>query len=305
MQKILLVSILVSVALLGIIWTYVGDLIGDDMVNILSMAAAVVILVITVGVGSKYVNQMKNDTASGEDSGHEWDGVREYKNPIPTGWGISFIGTIVWGMWYLLAGYPTWAYSQIGEWNEEVLAYNQKFESQWHNADKATLQSMGESIFLVQCAPCHGTTAEGLNGKAANLTKRLDKATVLAVIKNGSGAIGNEVGQLGYALGMMPGGLMYDDGEIDTVASYVANGMPSSDTKGHELFVTNCASCHGDDGKGMGGMAPNLVEFDQHIVTNVLNNGKKGIIGGMPAFKGRLTEVQHKAVQTYLTSLAN
>ena len=304
MQKILLVSILVCVALMGIIWGYVGDLIGDDMVNILSMVAAFAILIISVGVGAKYVNQMKTDKATGT-SEHAWDGIGEFNNPLPTGWAVSLIGTIVWGIWYMLAGYPTWAFSQIGQWNEEVLAYNQKFESQWQDADKDTLQGMGESIFLVQCAPCHGTTAEGLNGKAANLTHRLSKETVLAVIKNGSNSIGNENGQLGYALGMMPGGLMYDAGEIDKVASYVANGLPTSDSKGHELFVNNCASCHGEDGKGMAGMAPNLKEFDQHIVTNVLNSGKKGTIGGMPSFKGRLTKIQHKAIQTYLISLAN
>jgi cytochrome c oxidase cbb3-type subunit 3 len=315
MQKILLVSILVSIALLGIIWGYVGDIIGDDMVNILSMVAAVAILLLTVGVGAKYVNQMKTDKAGGQLADHSWDGIQEYKNPIPTGWGLSFIGVIVWGFWYLLAGYPTWAYSQIGEWNEEVLAYNQKFESQWQNTDKATLQAMGESIFLVQCAPCHGTTAEGLNGKAANLTKRISKETVASVIKKGSAAIGtNEMGQLGYAMGMMPdrngivsmvSGMPISDAEIDVVSAYVASGLSSSDAKGHEAFVNYCSSCHGEDGKGMAGMAPNLKEFDQHVITNVLNNGKKGNIGGMPAFKGRLTEVQHKAIQTYLTSIAN
>ena len=29
-----------------------------------------------------------------------------------------------------------------------------------------TLKAMGESIFLVQCAPCHGVDGEGIGGKA-------------------------------------------------------------------------------------------------------------------------------------------
>ncbi len=32
---------------------------------------------------------------------------------------------------------------------------------------------MGQSIFLVQCAPCHGVDAEGIDGKAQDLTKRI------------------------------------------------------------------------------------------------------------------------------------
>jgi len=34
---------------------------------------------------------------------------------------------------------------------------------------------MGESVFLVQCAPCHGVDAEGIEGKAQDLTHRISK----------------------------------------------------------------------------------------------------------------------------------
>jgi cytochrome c oxidase cbb3-type subunit III len=42
-----------------------------------------------------------------------------------------FLGTMVWGMWYFIAGYPVNAYSQIGEYNEDVAAHNEKFEAQY------------------------------------------------------------------------------------------------------------------------------------------------------------------------------
>jgi len=64
-----------------------------------------------------------------------------------------------------------------------------------------------------------------------------------------------------------------------------------------------CAGCHGADGKGNGGTAPNIVEYDQTLVEHVLENGRKGAIGIMPSFKGRLTPVQQKALATYLGSL--
>lgn len=313
MKNLVIAGIVLFAVLIGAIYAYVGDIIGDDMVNILSMLAAIVILAISIVVSLKYVNQMKNDKASGTLAEENWDGIGEYKNPIPVGWGLSFIGTIVFGIWYWVAGYPTWAFSQIGQWNEETIAYNTKFESKWVNADAKTLKAMGESLFLVQCAPCHGTTADGLNGKAANLTKRLEYATVKNVIEKGSKGVGNEAGQLGFALGIMPdrtglvsatSGSPISDAEIDAVAHFVAKGLPTADANGKELFTAYCSACHGEDGKGMGGSTPNLAEFDQPIIDAVLNNGKKGAIGTMPAFKGRLTEVQYKAVQHYLSSLS-
>jgi len=169
---------------------------------------------------------------------------------------------------------------------------------------------MGESIYLVQCAPCHGVDAEGIDGKAQNLTKRISAASVEAVIKQGSLAIGPKAeGNLGYAMGMMPGqdglfnantGMPISDEEAKTVSAYIANGMTG---EGAEIFAGVCSSCHGADGTGMEGMAPNLVAYDDTLVANVLTHGKKGITGTMPAFTGRLNETQTKALASYLRSL--
>ena len=35
------------------------------------------------------------------------------------------------------------------------LEYNAKFEKKWDNPSIETLKAMGQSTFLVQCAPCH------------------------------------------------------------------------------------------------------------------------------------------------------
>lgn len=284
----------------------------DDSVNALSLLGATVILILTVAVAGKYIKQMKDDTSEGELSEENWDGIGEYKNELPLGWALAFIGTIVWGIWYWFFGYPLNAYSQIGEWNEEVKSYQERFESKWANADEETLQAMGESLFLVQCAPCHGETAEGMDNKAANLTHRMDAASVAHVIEYGSAGIGKAEGQLGYPMGMMPDrngiinmntGMPISDEHIQKIANYIETGMPSSDSEANELFVGYCSACHGADGKGMGGMAPNLVEYDQTIINAVLDNGKKGVIGSMPAFKGRLSDVQYQALQAYIASI--
>ncbi|MFA6789692.1 MAG: c-type cytochrome [Arcobacteraceae bacterium] len=312
MKSMVIGGIILIIALMAGTYFVAGDAFsfGEDYINDLTMLAALAIIGITVFVALKYVNQIKNDTASGELAEEKWDGIGEYRNSIPTGWGLAFIGTIIWGMWYWTVGYPTNGFSQIGQWNEETLEYNTKFESKWQNPDAPTLNAMGESIFLVQCAPCHGVDAEGIDGKAQNLTKRISAASVEAVIKNGSVAIGpNAAGNLGYSMGMMPGqdglintntGAPISDAEAKVVAAYIANGMTG---EGSEIFAGVCASCHGADGKGMDGMAPNLVAYDDTLVANVLSHGKKGITGTMPSFSGRLNETQTKALASYLRSL--
>ncbi len=263
-----------------------------DHVTAITMAGAIAVATITASVAVKYVNQMKTDTASGKLADENWDGIGEYKNELPSGWAYSFLAVFLWSMWYGLIGYPVNAYSSIGEYNEEVLAYKEKFEEKHKNADEATLKAMGESIFLVQCQQCHGVTGDGLSGKAQDFTARMSKEQVLDVINNGSN-------QLGYPMGAMPAG-MAQGADAEAIAAYIAGGM-----KGEQpaAFAT-CGSCHGMDGKGNNGMSPNLVSYDATLMNHVLQNGKKGMIGKMPSFKTLITPVQEKALTVYVQSLS-
>jgi len=55
----------------------------------------------------------------------------------------------------------------------------------------------------------------------------------------------------------------------------------------------------------MGGMSPDLTKYGTPaFVADVLERGKKGYIGKMVSFKGRLTPVQEKAVGSYILSLS-
>ncbi len=263
----------------------------SDPINAITMLGAVAIATLAFGVAAKYIAQMKTDKAQGELAEENWDGIGEYKNELPSGWAYSFLGTLIWALWYWTVGYPVNAFSQIGQYNEEVKAYNKKFEAVHKNADKETLKQMGESIFLVQCAPCHGTTGDGLSGKAQDFTSRMTKAQVLHVINNGQH-------QLDFPMGAMPPG-MASGKDAEDIAAWIAGGM-----KGEKpAAFAACASCHGADGKGNNGMAPNLTAYDVTLVSHVLEHGKKGIIGRMPSFKTRMTPVQEKALAEYIQSL--
>ncbi len=294
MKSMVIGGIILIVALLAGTYFVAGDAFdSDDYINSLTMLGAVAIITITVFVALKYVNQMKNDTASGELAEERWDGIGEYKNAIPSGWGLAFIGTIVWAIWYMLIGYPTGGFSQIGQWNEETIEYNSKFSSKWENPSDETLSAMGQSIFLVQCAPCHGIDAEGINGKAQNLTQRMSKTSVEHIIRNGANNL-----KTAYPGGMPPM-MLTEAADIDAVSSYVAGGF-----KGEQpAMYSVCAGCHGANGEGMPFVAPNIKEYDDAVVAAVLTDGKKGNIGAMPSFKGRLNPTQEKALATYLRSL--
>jgi cytochrome c oxidase cbb3-type subunit 3 len=296
-------------------FTYVAmDIKGGlngDIVNMLAIAGAVALVIVTVFVVTKYVRQMQSDTAGGELAEESWDSIGEYKNPLPMGWAIIFLGSIVWAGWYFLAGYPVNAYSQIGEYNEDSAAANAKFDVKYANLTNEDLHNMGESVFLVNCAPCHGLDADGMNGKAANLKKRLKASSVAYVINHGSmNNIAVHIDDNGSkTTSAMPdrSGLLnaatnapITDAEIEKVSNYVANGMKG---EGADVFANTCASCHGTDGKGIDGVAPNIAAFTPAFVSDMLSHGKKGAIGAMPAFTN-LNATQVKAVSTYITDIS-
>jgi len=306
MNKLYLWGIIITVAMLG--FTYMSVIgseggLNGDIVNMLTIGAAVALVIITVFVVIKYVRQMQTDTATGELADESWDNIGEYKNPVPMGWAIMFLGTMVWGMWYFLVGYPVNAYSQIGEYNEDTAAHNAKFEAQYASITGDRLVEMGESVFLAECKVCHGLSADGIDGKAANLNQRLEAKTIKHVVENGSNnhLLGSEMPMPDRnGLFNATTGALITDAEIDAVSAYVANGMSGA---GADVFAGTCSSCHGEDGMGMEYVAPSIAAFNPTLVTNVLNHGKKGVIGTMPAFD-RLNAKQKEAVGAYITSLS-
>jgi cytochrome c oxidase cbb3-type subunit 3 len=306
MNKLYLWGAIITAAMLGFTYVSVGGSKGGlngEIVNMLAVAGAVALVIITVFVVIKYVRQMQTDTADGQLADEQWDGIGEYLNELPMGWALAFLGTMVWGMWYFTLGYPVNAYSQIGEYNEDVAVHNTKFNAEYANITGDRLVEMGESVFLAECKVCHGIAADGIDGKAANLNVRLEAKVVKNVVLNGSNnhLLGSEMPMPDRnGLFNATTGALITDAEIDAVSAFVANGMSGA---GADVFAGTCASCHGEDGKGMEYVAPSVADFSPALVTNILNHGKKGVIGKMPAFD-RLNAKQKEAVGAYITSLS-
>ena len=310
MNKLYLWGIIITAAMLGATYVTVGYQKGGlngDIVNMLAIAGAVALVIITIFVVIKYVRQMQVDHASGELADESWDNIGEYKNPVPFGWAIMFIGTMIWGMWYFTIGYPVNAFSQIGQYNEEVTAKNAEFEKKYANIKGEQLVNMGESVYLVECVACHGLNADGNNEvDAADLNQRISEKSIKYVINHGSNnkLLGTEMPMPDRnGLFNTATGALITDKEIDEVATYVAGGLKDANAAGAKVFANVCAACHGPDGKGMAYVAPDIATWNQQLIVNVLNNGKKGTIGKMPAMD-RLNPKQKEAIAAYVMSLS-
>lgn len=84
-------------------------------------------------------------------------------------------------------------------------------------------------------------------------------------------------------------------------ASAPAPVAVGGDEAGAKVFAANCQMCHGATGTQI----PNVALFDKAFIEKrdvvaVVTNGK----GGMPSFKGRLSEDEIKSVASYLKSAA-
>ena len=337
MKGLWIFGIVLTIVLMAGTYAVVGDMMGDDIVNMLAMVGAAAIVIISVVVVMTYVKKMKNETASGELVDENWDGIGEYNNDAPLGWALSIIVLMIWGMWYMTIGYPLNEYSQIGEYNKDAKISNDKIAKHFEEMTDTQKLKMGQGIFAVQCAPCHGLTGNGQENystgqlTAENLTVRsFSKKYVEKVIREGSN-------QLGYDGGMPPF-MLSDDAEIATVSEYIASGFKeeAGSTAGKDLFVAACAGCHGGPidegakgyksygvkpdsdttgvegystacegedciGHGVSLVGPSLRDYNSCLVANLLKSGmKKGDIGVMPAYGEMLSMPQIKALSAYV-----
>lgn len=284
----------------------------QDNVNLLSLIGAAAIILITLIVVVRMFAQMKEKRGEAELAEYSWDGIGEFKNPVPIGWSVVFFLAVVWMLWYFIWGYPLNSYSQVGEYNKEVATHNIKFQQKFKNMSQEDKIAMGTNLFLVQCAPCHGITGDGINGKAQNLSVWGTEAAIVDVVKNGSKGMNYLMGEMQTAADL---GLSEDD--IVAVSAYVASKVsaiqktanPNLVGMGEVIYSETCVTCHGEDGTGIIGgeaMASDLTKYGSaEFGVEVLNRGKNGFIGSMPQFDTNiLNDLQKEAVSEYVISLS-
>ena len=95
--------------------------------------------------------------------------------------------------------------------------------------------------------------------------------------------------------------LLHSESENPTTTSVLSPDEHSAVLRGHDLFLMNCAHCHGDDARGTE-EGPDLTRFHKSgaRIASVVKNGIKG---QMPRFDQKLTDTDVKALIRFLQSL--
>ena len=266
-----------------------------------------------------FANRKREQQPADKTTGHEYDGIQEYDNPLPAWWFYMFVITIVWGIGYLVL-YPGMGnfpgilgWTQLDQHSREVAAADDKFRAMRDRylalpveeiAGDPVVRKMGMRMFANNCAQCHGADAKGSYG-FPNLTDDDwiyggDAATIKATLVNGRQAA-------------MPawGSILGDQGIAETTQYVLAlNGRDMDSTMaaaGEKHFQTYCVACHGADAKGNPALgSPNLANGiwlyggTEEQISHTLRAGRNGV---MPAFKDTLSEDKIHILAAYVYGL--
>lgn len=278
------------------------------------------------------------DKVSGtEMTGHEWDGIKELNTPLPRWWVVVFYACIIWavGYWILMPAWPTlhgYTHGLVGYSQRAAVAtaldrLKQKRIAEAADLDKASLEQIvatpkllefalaeGKSAFGDNCAPCHGSGAQGAKGYPNLNDDDWLWGGTLADIQH-TITVGVRSTSPDTRQSQMPAfgrdGILKPE-QIDDLTEYVVSlsGRPADAAavqRATKLFADNCAACHGPDGKGnrMFG-APNLTDDvwlygpTRADIRSQIVNGRGGV---MPTWGGRLSPETIKSLAVYVHSL--
>lgn len=285
--------------------------------------------------GKTRAGKMVSEVAS---TGHSWDGITEYDNPMPRWWLLSFYATIIWGVIYTLF-YPAWPLingatqgilhtsyrkelaAEMQRYDEANAPIQQKLVAADLNAIAADPElsnyamNAGRAVFATWCAQCHGSGAGGAKGYPNLLDNdwlwggNLDDihTTVTHGIRNTDDADARYSEMPRFGIDQM-----LEAPQIDQVTQHVL-AISGQDhdaalaAEGATVFADNCVSCHAEDGTGDRAQgAPNLTDAvwlyggDAGSIRQSVHDARFGV---MPNWSPRLSEDDIRAVSYYVHSL--
>lgn len=260
------------------------------------------------------------DSPENQTTGHAYDGIEEYDNPLPKWWFQMFVGTLVFTAVYLVLypGLGSWkgvlgwtSHNQLEREQEKAAAnYAGKF-GRFSNmpieqvAQEPAALKMGTRLFANNCAVCHGADAGGNYG--------------FPDLSDNDWLYGGSPEQIKASIthgraGNMPawGPIIREEGVV-SVSEYVLSLSGQEHdaalaAEGKAVFDTNCMACHGADGKGIQAMgAPNLTddiwlyEGTRGGIRHSVRNGRSNL---MPAQAEKLREDKIHLLAAYVYSLS-
>lgn len=280
---------------------------------------------------------LKKEPRQVETTGHSWDGIEEYNNPLPRWWVWVFYATIVWGIGYTIA-YPAWPLitqatpgllgastrADVAVEIAAVDAANAAIKEKLVAADLNAIgadpelavyaERAGAAVFKTNCTTCHGSGGAGFEGKGyPNLVdddwlwggKMEDiHLTITHGIRNTTDPDARYSQMPAFGVD----GIL-DDTQIAQVAEHVLaisgqehDAMAAA--AGATLFAENCAACHMEDGSGDRAQgAPKLSDaiwLYGGSREKIIETVTKSRFGVMPDWNERLSEDEVRAVAYYV-----
>ncbi len=267
-----------------------------------------------------FANRKTTHTELDQTTGHEYDGIKEYDNPLPAWWFYMFVITLVWGVAYLVI-YPGMGnfpgllgWTQVGQHDAEVRAADEKFREMRDKylalpveeiASDPVVRKMGQRMFGNNCAQCHGADAKGRYG-FPNLT---DADWIFGGTAE---AVKTSISEGRQAAMPAWGAIIGGDSVVDVTAHVLSlngrNTTSGNAAAGEKVFQTYCVACHGANAKGNPAMgAPNLTNgiwLYGGTESQIAHSVRAGRNGMMPAHKDRLSEDKIHIIAAYVYSLS-
>ncbi len=260
----------------------------------------------------------RKESTTKKTTGHVYDGIEEYNNPLPLWWLWLFYATIFFSIGYLVAypglgafkGLLNW--SQVGQYEKEIQRAEEKYEPLFNKfaqtpipelAKDTQAMQMAQRIFANNCAQCHGSDARGTFG-FPNLADNDwlyggEPENILTSIRQGRSGF------------MMAWESTLNREQIDSVVAYTLSlsGKQEANAEGEKLFQTYCTACHGADAKGNTMLgAPNLTDDiwlysdAPEIIRTTIAKGRNG---KMPGHADLLSESRIHLLGAYVYSLSS
>ena len=264
---------------------------------------------------------LQKDVETIEDTGHEWDGIRELNNPVPRWWTTMYALFCVFGLGYLVLYPGLGEYKGIlGYTTAEQLAVDEARHAELIKPVYARFEAMsiegvakdpeakviGQRLYLNNCAQCHGSDAKG-SPSFPNLVE-------------GDSLYGRTPESIEQTIthgrnGIMPGfnGVVDPTQAVD-LAQYVRafSGLAHDQIKasrGKTQYNNLCAACHGIQGQGNTALgAPSFVDgvwlygsSENTIVQGIM----KGHNNRMPAQNHVLTPEQIRLLTAWVWGLSH
>lgn len=175
-------------------------------------------------------NQAPNPAGEVAVTGHVYDGIQEYDNPLPGWWTLVFYLTILYSIGYLFINFaqPGWvqtelkyeaavAADELRQFAElgELEANGDTLMGFISDPEQAKWLKIGKAVFMTNCVSCHGRDGSGVSGP--NMTD--DHYLNVTALDQIPGIVTN-----GAKEGAMPAwGNRLGKNEVILVSAYVAS----------------------------------------------------------------------------------